>query len=108
MFASFTALFVDANALVNHTWDVSSGGFPSFEISSKKLFWLAFFHQVVAVHSMVVFSMNFDMLVVGYMLQICAQIEILEYNVLRISVIKGDCQYRAIVNCIKLHNKMHI
>lgn len=107
MFSSSVALWVDLNALLLHTWDFFSGGHPAFEITSIWLFWFAFATQLVAQHTMTTLTINFDVLVFGYMQQICAQIEILKHNIVKISMLDNDYQYRAIVRCIKLHNDIY-
>lgn len=105
-FTCFISIFIDVNGLLNHSWDLFSGGRPPFEIPSKNLFWIAFTHQLVATHTMSVLSMNFDVLMVGYMLQICAQIKMLQLELANISNVESDLQYHAIVSCIRHHIKI--
>lgn len=104
--ATLTVAFVDLNGLMNHSWDFYSGSRPPFEISSNKLFWMAYLHQLVSTHLSALVTINYDLLIVSYMLQICAQIEILEWNVMKISMYQSELQYCAVVSCIKLHVKI--
>ncbi|XP_043285618.1 uncharacterized protein [Venturia canescens] len=53
-----------------------------FDLKTSKVgFWLAYFHQLVALYTGAAINSTFDTLVPGFMMQTCAQIKILKYRI---------------------------
>lgn len=103
--ALVTMILVGLNSLASRTCDLFSVGI--LDISSQRAFWIAFAHQVITVNVIAALTMNFDTFIAGYLLQICAQIEILKYKLMKISMLQSELQYQAIVHCVIHHDRIY-
>lgn len=77
-----------------------------YEVSSGMVYWMSYFHQMIGLSNIFVFGVAYDAFVAGCMLQLCAQIEIMNYNIGNISFLEEYLQYSAIVRCVHHHNSI--
>lgn len=79
-------------------------GWYIYEISSAKNYWWTMFHQFLALNNYCIASTMFDTVVVGIMMQICAQLDILTYRIFTLTNFRSDdLKHSKIVECINHH-----
>lgn len=78
-------------------------GWYIYEISTSKIYWWTMLHQFLALNNYCISTTMFDTVVVGIMMQICVQIEIMKYRIFKISSVSNALKYDKIVNCIEHH-----
>lgn len=79
-------------------------GFTMYKISIVKGFWFGVIYQVVAADSNFMVSLTYGAFVAGFMLQLCAQIDILKYNIKSVPDLDDNLQHQTIKKCVNHHN----
>lgn len=93
----------NSRILINFPNELMYIDYTIYEITSRKLFWLTLLQQTLVTNVNAVFTTTFDSIITGYMLQICAQLDILKWKLTNVPKLDVDSQYEAIAKCIRLH-----
>lgn len=76
----------------------------SYRITSKKLYWLTYFHQSSAMMIAAVATIAYDGLISGFMMLICAKLKILKSRLRNLANLNAVSQRESIRKCIQQHN----
>lgn len=72
-------------------------------ISSAKVYWLTYLHQIIVTTQIGFLLASYDSLVAGCMLQICSQLEILQSRLQKIQYSQKNQQHELIIECVSHH-----
>lgn len=79
-------------------------GFTKFVITSQRVYWFGVIYQLFTANVTNIISLTYDSFVAGFMLQLCAQIDILKFNIKSNESPLNDVQYTTIKKLINHHN----
>lgn len=89
----------NSKCLEHGSWSMLVEGYTTYEIKSRKIYWLTFAHQAVSFNSAIFMTASFDTLIAGYMLQICSQIDVLMSKLRNIAT-TSELQFTAIKSSV--------
>lgn len=78
----------------------------TYDITSAKIYWLTYLHELICFTLMVMVHVTFDAIVISYMLQLCAQLEILQERLGKIALLDSVEQYKVIIENVNHHTKI--
>lgn len=76
----------------------------AYKITTKKLYWLTYFHQSAAMMIAAIATIAYDSLISGFMMLICAKLKILKSRLRNLTRLDAISQKESIRKCIKQHN----
>lgn len=79
----------------------------NLQIQSPVAYWLSYFHEILVVTVIGCITGSYDSLVASCMLQICAQMELLQIRLGEIQSLGDEEQLQLITRCLRHHDQIY-